>query len=341
MAIDRFVSRLNTFGFAAAEQSQELPQGVNIHAIRGRLTCTVTVAGGAADGALITEGIQRLLARVRVNHDGVDFVQPVDGRQLSQIHARSVAAMVAPVNLAIPGVQAATPVAFDFTIPFSHDYLVAPIDTCLPGTLPVKQNLTLFFAFNQATNAGAGSGLGSGAFVFGGDRAVTLGAVALTFEAVYSVTRVAPWAIGGIRTLTTVQIAAANNLLPLSVRGFDPFDGVLFRYLQNVDQDVQEGFNFVDFQAGSGAVSYWRNRTGIMMQREDLGLFPAAAAAGQVGTIFARIADNGRLSSAVVPREMPDPNFVFDVAAPGVAPGFVQGTFLTLIKRPGITRDRL
>lgn len=337
--IDNYTTNVGTFGFAQAPQRVELPRGVNIFRIRARLTANVTVAGGAADGALVTEGIQRFLSRVRVTHDGTELVQPVDGRQLFQINARVNAQVTAAANLAIPGVQAATPVAAEFTIPFAADYLANPIDTCLPGILPVRQELALFFEFAQG-RSNAASDLGTGAFIAGGDRVVTFTNIALVWEVDYSTTLYRPLYIRRIITRTTEQFAAANANLPMAITAADDFDAVLFRYLQNVNQDVQAGGLInVTFQGGGGSVRYLDNINVVMAQRKDAGMFPGAITAVQIGTLFWRAVDQGKLGSVVTPRKMPDPRFLFNVAAPGVAPGFVQATFMSLTKVPGVTRD--
>lgn len=337
--IDNFTSNRGTFGFATNPQVVDLPRGVNIFRIRARLTAAVTVAGGAADGALVTEGIQRFLSRIRVVHDGTELVQPIDGRQLYQLNARNNAEVVAAVNLAAPGVQAATPVSVDIVIPFAADYLVNPIDTVLPGTLPVRQELAVYFEFNQAaTNAASGAGTGS--FVTGGDRTVTLTGVSVVWEVDYSTTLYKPLWLRRIITRTTEQITAANANLPMSIVAADAFDGVLFRYLNNVNQDAQAaGIANLTFQGGGGSVRYLDNTDFVMMQRKDLGLFPGVATIGNAGTAFWRAADQGKLGSVVVPRTMPDPRFLFNAAAPTVAPGFVQATFMSLFKLPGVTRD--
>lgn len=336
--IDKFKTRRLTLGYQQAAQRVDLPTGVNIHAIRMRLSAIVTVAGGAADGVLQTEGIQRFLRNVRVEHDGADLVPNISGRQLAQIYARNVGQITAPGNLAIPGVQAGTPVFATFLIPFSRQYNVKPIDTCLPGILPVTQTLAAFVEFD-ATVSNAASDLGTGALIIGGDRTVTLANVSLVIEITYSTTLFHPLYIGTIRTFTTTQFAAADTELPLNVRGLDPFDAVLFRMFQGANQDAQAGFNFLTFEGSNGAVQYLRDLDTLMVAEEDLNLFPGAINAGQVGTLFLRMADEGRLSSAVVPRTMPDPRFLFNVDAPTGPPGVVQGTFMTLMKRPGVTRD--
>lgn len=334
--INSFIKRLGTFGFQAAPTRVELLKNVNTHEIRGRLTATVTIAGGNNDITLVAEGIQRLLSRLRLVHDGVEVVQPVTGRILYQLGARSVAALTAATNLTV-NTAGAVNVAMDFIIPLAWKGLSDPILTCLPGTLPVEQELALYFEFEQgAANAIAGTTAGSGAFGTGGTDSMAVTNVALTLEQEYSSGLVVPWYLPRIQVKSTVQYAAANAELVLDVNQRDPYWAVLFSQLQGALQNAQDGINFVTFEAG--AVRYIDREDGVMLQRRDQAMFPAAVTAIQTGRYFIRHADNGRLGSAVVPAELPDPRYTFDVDAPTGAPGVIQAVFLAGVKRPGITR---
>jgi hypothetical protein len=296
----------------------------------------VNIAGGAVNGTVVPEGIQRFLSRIRLAWDGVDIVQPIDGRILHQLTARSRAEITAATVLASGAVQV-TPVAFDFVIPLAARWLAQPILTAIPGTLPVTQELALYVEFDQSVNAGAGSGAGSGAFIAGGDRAVTITNVALTLEQWYSTGVIVPWGLPKINVRTTEQFTAANTELNLLIERQDPYHAVLLRMFEGADQEAQDGFNFVSLIAGGGSVRYMDRADALMLQREDAGLFPAALTAVQPGTIFLRHADNGLLGSIVVPAALPDPRYVFDVDAPVANPGVIQATFIGVTQVPGIT----
>jgi hypothetical protein len=337
MSINRFAKNLVTFGFSQATQRVDILRQVNTHAIRLRLSATVTIAGGADDGTVVTEGIQRFLSRVRVAHDGPDIVQPLSGRVLSQLLARSVAQIIAPSALA-SAVAQVTILTCDFVIPFARNWMGDPVKYCvLPGTLPVRQELALYVDFDQSVaNAASAGNFGTGAFVTGGTDVVTLSAVSLTVEQIYSRGLVVPQFLPRIEVRSTEQFSAANAQLTLALsQQANPYDSVLFSYLQDAAQDVQDGFNFVTLEAGSTA--YLDRVDAVMLQREDLGLFPAAERAGQVGRIFIRHADNGRWGSVVEPARMPDARYTFDVDAPAGNPGVIQAVFLAGVKLNGIT----
>jgi hypothetical protein len=335
--LNLYRARITTLGYQQNVQRVDLPRDVNLHAIYGRLTAQIDIAaGGGNDGTLLDEGVQRFISAMRVSHDGVNRVVPIDGRIAYQLLARSAGEVAAAANLAGAGVQAATAVAFDFIIPFARPWLAQPILTCLPGTLRVNQELALYVNFAAARTNSTDS-LGSGAFITGGDRVITISNVELTLEAEYSTGIVAPWYLPQIDVRETAQISAANALLPLDMTGADPYDSILFTFLEGANAARQDAFNFLTFQSSAGNVQYYRDVNALMLQRRDLGLFPAVVNAQQTGRIFIRHADNGLLGSVVVPQAMPQPQYIFNVDAPTGAPGVVQAVVMSLKKLPGIT----
>jgi hypothetical protein len=336
MSIKRFFNRARLAGYITGEQEVPLTRGVNLHEIRIRLTATVDVAaGGGNDGVLQTEGIQRFIRTLRVTHDGVDVVRPVTVRDLYQLSARVALDATAATNLAAPGI-ATTNVALDFVVPFWRQYLSKPINVCWPGTIPINQQWALYYTFDDSL-ATAGDSPGSGAFIVGGDRAVTITNVALEIIEVYSTGRVQPWRVPRITVRETRPWTAGQADFPLDLQGLADFDSVLLRTLESATRDAFDGATRLRLQAGNGSVRF-ADASFIAFQRDEQVLFPAVRQIGRDGTLFHLIADGGLLSNRIEPGKLPTPEYMFDVITPPVGPdAIVRGVFMELIARPPYT----
>lgn len=330
--------RLGEFGYQRQPIRVDLVQGVNVHAIVGRLTATVDIAaGGGNSGTVITEGVQRLIQSLRIRHDGDDRVGLVSGRQLYQLTRCARWDVVAATNLATGDVQT-TNIAFDFEIPIESPWLDDPVMTVWPAKLPVRQELAAYIQFATDTNAGAGSDLGTGVLVDGGDRVITFTDFNLELVQVYSTGEIMPWYLARWTPDVTRTFDAATNQLPYLLAGGRRIQLSLFRFLSDDFQDATQALcNNLSLVSGMGALRYLDQLDFVMAQRFDLGDFPAAATIGQNGTLVHLLCDNGWLGSALDPRPLNQPQYQFNVNTPANPPGIVDILLGELDVYPGYT----
>lgn len=332
--------RLGVFAFQANPQRVDLLPGVNTHGIMGRITATVTIAGGAVDLTVISEGVQRLIRSLRIRHDGDDRVGLLSGRQLYHITARARKEITAAVNLAGGGVQAGTAISFDFYLPIALPWLREPILTCWPGNMPVRQELAIYVQWETSTGPGAGSAAGSGALVTApGDRVVTFPTgPTLELVQVYSTGQVQPWYLARWTPDQTQQILAANAQLPYLLAGNRRITAALFRDLEGPTQTAVNNISTISLVSGMGALRYTDNLNFTMAQRDDAGDFPAAEEAVQTGTYFDLFTDDGWLGSALDPRPLSQPQYQFNCLVPTTSPGVIDVVLSELDVYPGITQ---
>lgn len=334
MTLNNYRVALPAFPFQAQEDSEELLHGVYMKGLEFRLNAEVTVAGGAGDGVLLAEGVQRLIRRIRVIWDGVTLVD-VDGRGAVQISRHVTAQNIAPTALAIPGIQAATPIEVIFRLPFERQYLARPFETVLPP-LTVRQQLRLYIDWEPAANVGVGSDPGTGALIFGGDRAVTFNVQPnLTVTQIYATKGKMPWYLPGISSFDAEAFAAANPRLEATVRSSLRFDMAMIRTVQGANAEPQDAINTASLLAGGG-VRFIDTIPLADLRAEERFQFPGVNTnqPGYVSTLFA---DGGLLGNVLNPNSLSNPRWEFDLAAPTAAPGQLRIYTMDLLAVPGVT----
>lgn len=339
MALNQFYKNLPTFLYQQAQDSQELLRGVNMHALRIRITGSVTIAGGTSNGTVVSDSPATLIKSLGVVWDGFDLVQKLEGRDLLALTKRAVAQNVAPVTLANAGAQASTSISCDLIVPFARPWLANPYDTVLPA-LPVLQQLRLYIQWATDVTT-AGSSPGSAAIVSGGDRAVTLSDVQAVVTQIYSTGVAKPWYIPVISVGYAPQFSAANSSHPFQLRGNLRYDSVLIRCMEGASSAFANDINSLRFVAGNQRfiddIDY------EAMKSVERNMFPAVpASSSEPGTLFIMHADGGKLSNAVNPNALrvagSDPRYEFDVDTPSTAPGQIRVVSFELLTRAGLTQ---
>jgi hypothetical protein len=100
-------------------QRLELPRNHVYKGLLLRLSATVTVAGGAADGVLNDEQPMSLLRDVKIVRNGSEILQSLDGGTLFRLAHFEWGTPPFSIPLAVPGVQAGTVVQADIPINFA------------------------------------------------------------------------------------------------------------------------------------------------------------------------------------------------------------------------------
>jgi hypothetical protein len=331
---------LGTVQFGSQVPKVDIPRGMNVHGIEGIVRANVTItAGGGVDGALLTEGAQRMIQQLRVRHDGDDRVSGLDGRRLYKLTARDRLTITPATQLAGAAVQAATPVGFDFALNLARPQLAQPVLTAWPAIMPIRTELAIYVDWNLAAAGGTGSGQGTGALISGGDRVVTFSTPpTLELVLVYSLGDIRPWYLARFRSDTSNQFSSANTQLPYLLAGNKRVLQILHRDLNGATGAAQDGINALTLSSGGGSNVMIGSVPFPILQRSDAGQFPAAEEAGQTGEYFQNFADNGLLGTVLDPRPLSQPRFLYDVDAPSSAPGWIDLTFVELDTLPGVTQ---
>jgi hypothetical protein len=329
--IQTFKQNLGPVADQSAPFRLDLLRGVNFHSLVGRVTASVEISGGSSSGTPVAEGVQRLIRAIRINHDGRDRIERLDGRQLYKLTSRTRYTITQAVQVT-SGDAATYPVSFDFVIPIAQPWTQRPIETAWPGNLPVRTQLAAWIEFLPVADRGA-------ALISGGDRTISVDDLQVQVWQEYStgVLPEGPYALTEILTDYTTQFSAANSNLPLLIDNNKPISFALLRALDGATQEAAAIVNTLSLESGFGATNYFKDLDFTMLQREEAGAFPAVEESGQVGEIGVNFCQNGMLSLALDPRTLNDPRWVFDVDAPS-NPGVVQATYVQLASLPGVTR---
>jgi hypothetical protein len=335
MAQNQFRRKLRSFLYNEQQLEANLTQRVNLHELRFRVTGTLTVAGGAADGALVEDGVARLVESIICDHDSNKFVESIGGRDLLYLTRRLYPQVVAVTAPAIPGVQAGTAFRCDFILPFSWANLANPYDVFWAAQ-NVEQQLKLFLQFATAKTTAASSA-GSGVIITGGDRTVTLNNVKCVVTEVYSVSAKKPQYLPIMRATNSDQFAAANSELPFRLTTKRKVLAHLLQMRQGATSATQDGINTITQKANG--VFPIETMEFDDLKAEERNRFPAVPAT-ENGTILLGYAENGKLGTVLDPKNLgTDPQFVFDVDAPTGAPGAVRIISWELETREGVTEQ--
>lgn len=332
--LNYFLDPLPVFPYQQAPQKENMPRSVHIRDLVVNISGTLDVSGGTGDGTLNTEAIARLIRRITVRWDGFDLVQPMEARDLAALGRRLTGQPLSGTPVTIPGIQT-TNFELKFFIPFARSYNADPFDTALPP-LQVRKEFVVEIEWETArSNAVVGTSLGSGAIITGGDRVVALTNVQATVLPRQARNAARPWYIPQISAYETVQFNAANPRLVLDMEQNEAFDAVLFRTLEDSLRDPANLINTLTFETKNVKVLEDVPFTDLRAIEEDM--FPGVVDASEVGNLFLRFADGGKLGNAVNPAQLTLPKFEFDVATPNNNPGVIRAITMELLSIPGVT----
>ncbi len=188
-----------------------------------RLTGSVTVAGGAGDGALVAEQPWSLLRSVRIeasspSRPNVAEIRAGDFAALGVFNRFFAGTPPVAAVLAIPGIQAATPISAQCDIPFyipRCGRLRDPFSNLLTAAINCHELASLDLVVEW--------GAGQGDMIFGGDRVITLNNIQLQVEAeeyLDDLSNVGRYAVNISRMIEFSSIAATTNFPVDLKRGF-------------------------------------------------------------------------------------------------------------------------
>lgn len=333
-SLNTFLNPLPTVPFQAAEFTADMPRGLFIEELYCVISGTLTVAGGSADGTLQTENIARLIDQMRIRWDGTDLYGPVSGRDAVAISRYLTSQQLTSDDVTSAGVQTGTTFKQAFKVPFNRKYLADPFDTVLPP-LAVGSEFVVKVKWNQAV-AGGVSTAGTGAFISGGDRACTLSDVQLTITPRVARDGKAPYMIPIISTYDSEQFNAANQKLTLRMNSPLPFDSALLRTYENAAENPVDLIRDATFKTDLSRIYDSVPLDTLRAISEDQ--FPAYTQASAPGEAMMLFADGGKLGNVVDPAHLTNPQFQFNVSAPGTNPGFVRAIVMELMSIPNVTR---
>jgi hypothetical protein len=180
----------------------EMLRGVKTHRLNFRVTADITIVG-AGGGAVQTEGIQRLLQRVRVLENGQPIAD-LSGRQLAYITSRSQYQAANVGALAGAGAQVNTIIRADLTLPFADPWGGDPSETCFierDSRFPVTVEFTFAADANAALITGTGLTLNS--------------LTVVTVQAYDPNSKVMPFFIPRYRRISSQSFTGAINQFPI------------------------------------------------------------------------------------------------------------------------------
>lgn len=292
-------------------------------------------AGGGADGALNVEHQHRLVKKIRVYDGSTTPIVEIEPRELIQLGQRRAQQQPSGTVLANPGIQAATQLRQQYTIPLSDRWAVNPAEVFLKPSGPIEQFL-IEIEWADVTNAGLAAAL-----ITGGTRVITITNLkakilqvhdpVLALRAPLFVPRIAGYEVGPVVTGTEFE---AEIKTPSSrwVRN------VLLHTLDN-DVTTEAIINRLSLETDQGLL-----RKGVFArtwhEQEQYRYGGVGDEAGvSLGYFFADFADNGRLSNVLAPRQGGRQRWKFDVT--GSATRKIRAVQVELARIAGVTSDEL
>lgn len=315
---------LKTFSAASETQEVELTHSVNHHALALVITADVDISGGASDGTVVDGGVADIVESVSVNHDGIDIVQPIPGKDLL-IDGRLTTPR-APLydGLAGGGIQT-TSVAAVLPINFSPAFLANPYEVFLPAQ-EVNQQLRMYIKVRESAAAAT-------ALISGGDRTVAVTNISVKVVEVFSVSSLRPWYIPVLTVGFTESFTTALTDHAYRFRSPNRIVSQIFQY-READGSVADKINSATLRSG---LQTWDRALPFDFLKSEQQSFFGGTPDPDPGTLHYLYADNGKLGTVLEPRYMgSDPRFEFDVSAP-VSSGRLRHITRELIVKPGIT----
>lgn len=316
--------------FGAIQQRGDLPQGLFLERLQITINGVVNIAGGAASGTIVTDGVARLIRRLQVVRDN-DIIADLTGRDLLILTRATSKAAITGTQLASAGVGSET-IALTLVLPFARPWLVNPFETVLPP-MRVSNRFAVLIDWAQDVNAGVGSEAGSGVLVSGGDRAVTFSTdPTISIVAHGSLRGKLPWFLPYYSAIETPQFNAASPRLDFQLETARRFDAAFFTPQQGSLAADADLLNYLTFSAQSQ--SFFNGISASDLRSDQRQHFPASVTDL---SYYLLLADGGWLGNAVEPSQMVKPIFRFDVDAPASNPGLVRLIFSELVTHPEYT----
>ena len=320
-----------SINFGAVQQRGDLAQGIFLEKLQIVINAVVNIAGGAANGTIVTDGVARLIRRLTVRWDNETIVD-ISGRDLLTLTRASSKAAVTGTQLASAAVGSEN-ISLTLILPFARPWLINPFETVLPP-LRVNNMFAVLVDWEQGISGGAGSEAGSAAIITGGDRVVTFSTDPTITITQYGAQRgKAPWFLPYYSSFDTDQFSAANPRLQFRLQDARRFDSVFISPRQGALASDADLLNFLTLSAqGVNFMNGIRAEDLRSDQRQQF------AASGTDLNFYLLLSEGGWLGNSVEPTQMVKPLFTFDVDAPGSAPGVVHLLFSELVTHPQWTQ---
>lgn len=333
MAINTLYEPLITFGYRQEEQNVDILRGVYTQGFLLRMTGTLDVAGGTTDGTVLSENVARLLTTFRNVWDGLDISPPdMNGRFLAALTNRSFSQPPRVTNVESAAIGS-TDFSAEWYFPLARPWLGDPFNTVMPP-LPVGKQLRIYVRMETGAS-NPSSDPGTGAFIAGGDRTVTLSNVRFTITQQYAEKGVAPMFLPIYAVETSRSWGASLSNLEFELNGENRFDSLLLQQTFGANAETADLVNLVSFLSGS---KRWLNEMEYeQLKAEDYRKFPAIPVPDK-GYLMIPFADGGKLGNAVDPVELHNPRMIFDASAPSSGEAVIRVLQSELVTVPEITR---
>jgi len=335
MGLNKLMEQLPAIAFGAQEQFVDLVPGVLTKAIHLEVEATVDIAGGAASGTVVPEGILNMIDSVRIVHDGDEKVD-LSGRLLAQLWRRHVRNMPTPTELANGNVQTTT-VRMKFGVPFARGWLANPFDTVFPPLL-ARQEFRIFVEWNQAVNAGSVVA-GTGALVAGGDRVVTFtDGPRIRIVQEYAEVGIEPMWAPKYTSFEVDRFTAADRRLQAEMKKGSIIDAILIASRDTATAAPTDALiNDLTFRGASRR--FIDSLRWDQFQDMDQEIYSGVDGLHRAGYGFYLLADGGKLGNAVNLDAIVNPLLEFDVNAPSGGNGQITVVLSELESIAGVTRQ--
>lgn len=291
-------------------------------------------AGGGADGAVNTEHVARLVKRLRVFDGNNNPVVDAEPRELIQISDRRGMNPHSGLALAGPGIQAATLIREQFTIPLSDPWSANPYEVHLRPRDPDKFKIEIEWAAQEAI--GLANGALAAVLITGGTRSVVVTNLTVRVMQVHD-----PIAALKQMPIFMPRIVSYDKDVP-GVSAAFPFEVETSRHVRlalihamNNDVTSETLINKLSLKDDQRT---YRNTIPARSwhEREQWKFGGVQDVVGvDLGYFMVDFADNGRLGNIMAPKQGGNPKWVFDVT--GGANRIIRLVHVELERVPGYT----
>src|SRR5574341_427704 len=293
----------------------------------------VTVAGGTTDGALVREGIHRLVKAFRLRDGSTTPVVEIEPRALIQLTRRRGMQAPSGLELASAGVQAATPIRMHYVIPFADRWQVKPSETYLVPRDPDR------FIF-ETEWAGITNAALAAALITGGDRTVTVANLAVDILQIHD-----PALYVKAPPLFVPRILSYERAAPASSAQYeseiDTPRWVRLSMLHSLDADVSTEGVITVLGIKDDTRDYPRQVLARSFHEQEQWLFGGVGDEANIALAYFLydFADNGRLGNILAPTQGGRPRWLLTVV--GGASRIVKQINVELERVPGLTAPEL
>lgn len=288
------------------------------------IRAVVTIAGGAADGAVLAESVQNLINYIRI-YEGGEPIFEISGRALFQLTERESAKALSGVVLASGGIGGPFTLRQQLRLRFAHPLAVNPLETALR---PIDPDGEFYLEVEWAPDRKLAM------VTAANDRTFTFASTVLRVQQVHdpvAYAAVKPLFLPRMRRLDQV-VAAASSDLELALKSTRHIRAILLHQISDlVSTDLVSRFNLADDARNYENQAY--AETHHEMEQSDFG-----GATDQAGYLFFNFQRNGRLGNIWSPGQGAHPKFTLTVTHPGTT-DLVRAYVFELLKVPGITAD--